>query len=101
MRYYVLEPLPEKQAVADDYSKWYIARLRRLDHHLENHEYLVDNRFTIADIAVCYALYLGRALKLDERYQPQTAAYLQRLTERPGFKRADSQGEPLQLPGLE
>ena len=101
MRYYYLEPTPEKQGVADDYAKWFIARLRRLDEHLENHEYLVDNRFTVADIAVSYALYLGRALKFDERYQPQTAAYLRRLMDRPAFKRADEQGEPLQLPGME
>lgn len=100
MRYYYLEPTPEKQGVADDYAKWFIARLRRLDEHLQAHEYLVDNRFTIADIAVSYALYLGRVLKLDERYQPQTAAYLERLMERPAFKRADAQGEPLQLPGM-
>ena len=84
--------------MADDYSKWYISRLRRLDHHLESQEYLVDNRFTIADIAVGYALYLGRALKMDQRYKPQTADYLQRLMQRPAFKRADEQGEPLQLP---
>jgi len=101
MRYYFLEPTPEKQAVADDYSKWYISRLRRLDRHLESHEYLVDNRFTIADIAIGYALYLGRSLKLDGQYKPQTAAYLQRLMDRPGFKRADEQGEPLSLPGAE
>lgn len=101
MRYYYLEPTPEKQAVADDYAKWFIARLRRLDQHLENNDYLVDKRFTIADIAVGYALYLGRALKFEERYQPQTLAYLQRLMERPAFKRADEQGEPLQLPGME
>jgi glutathione S-transferase len=101
MRYYYLEPTPEKQGVADDYAKWFIARLRRLDEHLETHEYLVDNRFTVADIAVSYALYLGRALKFDERYKPQTADYLQRLMERPAFKRADEQGEPLQLPGME
>ena len=101
MRYYYLEPTPEKQAVADDYAKWVIARVRRLDEHLEKHEDLGGNRFTVADIAVSYALYLGRALKFDERYQPQTAAYLQRLMERPAFKRADEQGEPLQLPGME
>lgn len=101
MRYYYLEPTPEKQAVADDYAKWFIARLRRLDQHLENNDYLVDKRFTVADIAVGYALYLGRALKFEERYQPQTLAYLQRLMERPAFKRADEQGEPLQLPGME
>ncbi len=98
MRYYYLEPTPEKQAVADDYGKWYISRLRRLDNHLENHEYLVDNRFTIADIAVCYALYLGRAIHFDKQYQPQTAAYLQRMMERPAFQRADGKTEPMRLP---
>jgi len=101
MRYYILEPTPEKQGVAEDYSKWFISRLRLLDSHLETNEYLVDKRFTIADIAVGYALYLGRVLQLDERYKPQTLAYLQRMMERPGFKRADEQGEPLQLPNRE
>jgi glutathione S-transferase len=98
MRYYYLEPTPEKQAVADDYAKWYISRLRRLDSHLESHEFLVDNRFTIADIAIAYALYLGRAIQLDKRYKPKTAAYLERMMERAAFKRADEQGEAMQLP---
>jgi glutathione S-transferase len=98
MRYYYLEPTPEKQAVADDYGRWYISRLRRLDVHLQDHEYLVDNRFTIADIAVCYALYLGRAIHFDKQYQPQTAAYMHRLMARPAFQRADAMAEPLQLP---
>jgi glutathione S-transferase len=101
MRYYYLEPTPEKQGVADDYAKWYMARLRKLDKHLLDHEYLVDNRFTIADIAVGYALFLGRALKIDEKYQPQTKDYLQRLTARPAFIRADEQGEPLVMPERE
>ena len=98
MRYYYLEPTPEKQAVADDYAKWFIARLRRLDAHLENHEYLVDNRFTVADIAVCYALIFAKALKLDERIKPQTLAYMERLTARPGYLRANEKGEPLEMP---
>jgi glutathione S-transferase len=92
LRYTVLEPTPEKQAVADDYAKWFIARLRRLDAHLEHHDYLVDGRFTIADICVGYALYFGRELKLDERYKPQTAAYLERLMAREAFQRADALG---------
>lgn len=98
MRYYYLEPSPEKQAVADDYAKWFIARLRRLDAHLEQHEFLVDERFTIADIAVGYALVFARVLKLEDRIQPQTIAYLDRITERPAFQRANARGEPLQLP---
>jgi len=99
MRYYYLEPTPEKQAVADDYAKWFIARLRRLDSHLEDHEYLVDGRFTVADIAVGYALYLACSLKLDGKFQPQTRAYLERLQQRPAFKRANGFGEPLKIPG--
>jgi hypothetical protein len=34
---------------------------------------------------------------LDERYKPQTRAYLARLTDRPAFQRANDFGEPLQL----
>ena len=98
MRYYYLEPSPEKQAVGDDYAKWFIARLRRLGAHLEDHQYLVDGRFTIADIAVGYALYLSQALHLDERLKPQTRAYMERLIERPAFQRADAFGDPLVLP---
>ena len=101
MRYYFLEPTPEKQQVADDYAKWFIARLRRLDNHLLDNEFLVDNRFTIADIAIGYALFLGVSLKLDERYQPQTRAYLERLMAREGFQRANEQGEPMALPDTE
>lgn len=98
MRYYYLEPTPEKQTVADDYAKWFIARLRRLDAHLESNDYLVDNRFTIADIAITYALYFARVLKLDERFKPQTRDYLARMIERPAFARAEAHGEPMQLP---
>ncbi|MEM1112356.1 MAG: glutathione S-transferase family protein [Pseudomonadota bacterium] len=101
MRYYFLEPIPEKQAVADDYSKWFIARLRRLNAHLENHDYLVDNRFTVADIAIGYALHLGTQLGTGEFYKPQTRAYLDRLRERPAFQRANGLGEPMRLPEQE
>jgi glutathione S-transferase len=95
MRYYVLEPSPEKQAVADDYSKWYIARLRRLNAHLETHEYLVDNRFTIADIAITFALYFGKTLGHHEFYKPQTLDYLERMSSREAFIKAAAMGESL------
>lgn len=101
MRYYVLEPSPEKQGVADDYRKWYIARLRRLDRHLESRDYLVDDRFTIADIAIAYALYLGKSLGFEQQYQPQTLAYLQRMMARPAFARAEAHAASPQLPDME
>ncbi len=94
MRYFVLEPTPEKQPVGVDYGKWFFARLRMLDQHLENNDYLVDNRFTVADIAVGYALYLAKAMEIGEKcgreFTPQTAAYLARLEERPAYQRADA-----------
>ena len=96
MRYFHLEPTPEKQPVAIDYAKWFFARLRLLDAHLENRDYLCDNRFTIADIAVGYAIYLAKQMKLteqvDRQFTPQVEAWYQRLTERPGFQRADAVG---------
>jgi glutathione S-transferase len=89
LRYAHLEP-PERrlpQAVAD-YRKWYLARLRLLDAHLLDREFLCDGRFTIADIAIGFALYLGRTLGIADDYQPQTRAYLERLVQRPAFQRA-------------
>ncbi|TCO71446.1 glutathione S-transferase family protein [Chromatocurvus halotolerans] len=97
LRYTYLEPEPDRTAIAEDYARWFIARLRRLDAHLETHEYLVDERFTLADIAVGYALYLGRSLKLDDRYQPQTRDYLERLLARPALQRADAMAPALDL----
>lgn len=88
-RYRDLEPEERKvPQVIDDYSKWYIARLRRLDAHIIEREFLVGNKFTIADIAIGYALFLGRDLGLDDRYTPQVAAYLDRMMARPAFQRA-------------
>lgn len=102
MRYFHLEPTPEKQPVAVDYAKWFFARLRLLDAHLQEHDWLVDNRFTVADICVGYALHLADTLKLGDacgrRMQPQTARYLLRLRERPAFARADALGRDTDAP---
>lgn len=78
---------PERQQtqVVKDYAIWYLARLKRLNLHLENNNFLVANKFTIADISVGYALYLGELLGLAKQYQPQTLAYLQRLKSRASF----------------
>jgi glutathione S-transferase len=86
---------PERQQpqVVKDYAIWYLARLKRLNIHLENQHYLVDNRFTIADISVGYALYLGELLGLATHYQPQTQAYLQRLKSRESFIAVKDIGE--------
>jgi len=91
LRYTTLEP-PERrlpQAV-EDYSIWYLSRLRSVETALVDREFLCADRFTIADIAVGYALYLGTTLGLDDRYRDLTRAYLQRLMARPAFQRANA-----------
>ena len=89
LRYGVFEPDERKQPqVAADYRAWYLGRLKWLDAHLLEQEWLVADRFTMADIAVGYALYLGEMTGAATDYTPQTQAYLQRLKARDGFRRA-------------
>lgn len=91
LRYGYFEPDERKvPQVEEDYRLWYLARLRKLDAHLLQREYLCDNRFTIADIAIGYALFLGERTGLAEHYTPQVSAYLERLKARPAWQRARS-----------
>ena len=89
LRYSRLEPEARRlpQAV-EDYSVWFLSRLRSVETALDDREFLCADRFTMADIAVHYALYLGRTLGLDERYKPNCKAYLARLMQRPAFQQA-------------
>lgn len=93
LRYSQLEPKDRRlpQAV-EDYSTWFIKRLKRLNAHLAGRDYLCDGRFTIADIAIGYALYLGESLGLDQFYEPVVADYWQRLKQRPAFIKAEAIG---------
>ena len=91
LRYSSLEPQERRQPqVASDYRKWHLARLRALDNHMIERQYLCDERFTIADIAVGFALLLGKLLQLDADYTPQVQRYLARLEARPAFKRTQA-----------
>ena len=93
LRYAKFEPEQRRQPqVADDYRKWFLARLRRLDLHIEDKKYLCDERFTVADIAVGYALYLGKLQGFSSEYSPQVSSYLASLMQRPAFIRSVSLG---------
>ncbi|AMM26436.1 glutathione S-transferase family protein [Variovorax sp. PAMC 28711] len=89
LRYAHFEPEHLKQpAVANDYAKWFLARLRTLEPHLSQHAYLCADRFTAADVSVGYALMLADYLGMAPRFTPAVAAYWGRLREREGFRRA-------------
>ena len=78
LRYTRLEPEERRiPQVVEDYSIWYLSRLRSVEMALEGKDYLVGDKFTMADVAVHYALFLGRSLGLDERYKPNCKRYLE------------------------
>jgi glutathione S-transferase len=83
---------PERQQpqVVEDYKKWFNNRIRSIESALENKMYLCANKFTIADICVGYALYLASMIHIDDKFGPNTQAYLARLTTRDGFKAANA-----------
>lgn len=91
LRYSILEPEERRQPqVAEDYRKWFLARLRLLDGHIEGKQFLCDSRFTIADIAVAYALFLGKSLGFSDDYSHQINTYLEGVMQRPAFIKAVS-----------
>jgi glutathione S-transferase len=89
LRYRQLEP-PERRLAqaADDYEKWFLARMRAVDAALTGADYLCAGRFTLADIAVGYALHLAQTLGLGEKLSPTAQAYYARLQQRPAFQKA-------------
>lgn len=95
LRYGRFEPKERRQPqVVEDYTQWFFSRLKLVNARLESHEYLAADRFTAADIAVGYALYLAETIGLGASLKPQTRAYLDRLTARPAFQRANALGAP-------
>lgn len=89
LRYTRLEPKERRlPQAAEDYTVWYLSRLRSVEAALEDREFLCAGRFTMADVAIHYALFLGETLGLAERYKPRSRDYLERLKARPAFRRA-------------
>ena len=89
LRYGQLEPEHRRlPSVADDYVKWFLARLRTLEPRIAASPYLCAGRFTAADVSVGYALLLAQLLGLSSRFTPAVSAYWQRLQTRDAYLRA-------------
>lgn len=88
LRYRHFEP-PERQQpqVADDYGRWFLARLKTLDARVESRQFLCAERFTMADISVGYALMLAHYVGLLPHASPAVQSYWSVLQTRPAFQR--------------
>lgn len=89
LRYTHFEPEERKQPqVADDYRRWFLARLKTIDAALQQQAFLCAGRFTAADVSVHYALMLASHLGLAMQFPQAVRHYHQRLEQRPSFQRA-------------
>lgn len=89
LRYGRFEPPGRRQPqVVEDYTRWFLARLRRVGEIVAHRPYLCGASFTVADISVGYALMLAEMLGLRERFPEGVGEYWDRLQSREGYRRA-------------
>ena len=101
MRYAVMER-GRADVVAEDYGRWFIARLRLLNAALDDgREFACGGRFTLADICLTYPLFLASedglcggglvqhgGAALSSFFKPATREYLERMIARPAWAAA-------------
>ncbi|TVV77266.1 glutathione S-transferase family protein [Sphingomonas solaris] len=98
LRYAVLEPHLGLQRAGELYADWFAKRQAKVARRLETRRFLCADRFTVADIAVAYAILLARKIGLVDRVAPPLNAWFDSLAERPAYARAiarDEAGVPL------
>lgn len=89
LRYSQMEPEERRlQQAANDYTQWFLSRLRHVTRALADREWLCAGRFTMADLCVGYALLFAHTLNLEHKFSPEVSAYWARIIARPGFMAA-------------
>lgn len=89
LRYTRLEPEERRiPQVASDYRKWFLARMRCVEDATADREFLCEDRFTIADICISYAIHLALSLDMEEVLTPNVEKYWQGIIQRPAYQRA-------------
>jgi glutathione S-transferase len=81
---------PERRLpqAAEDYQKWFLARLRAVDAAVSERDWLCADRFTAADISVGYALMLADYLGMAPKFPAAVSAYFDRLKQLESFQRS-------------
>ncbi len=89
LRYTRLEPAERRlpQAAAD-YAQWFHSRLRGAMKIMGDADFVAAGRFTMADVAVAYALKLAEGLGLGEGFPDTARRYFERVAARPAYQRA-------------
>jgi glutathione S-transferase len=83
-----MRPAEQKNPSVVDAAKLRLQpQLAFLDRALEGHEYLVGDRFTVADVNAGSVLNIARAIGLLGGL-PNVGTWMERLTARPAFQRA-------------
>jgi glutathione S-transferase len=91
LRYSRLEPEERRmQQAVDDYTQWFLSRLRHLTRALTTRAWLCADRFTMADLCVGVALLSAIDLGLSHKFSREIAAYWERLSLRPAYLAARS-----------
>ena len=62
----------------------YINAARILDHHLSDNDYMLGQKFSAADIVVCYDLFWANTMKLLTEF-PGLHNYMTKLQQRPAY----------------
>ncbi|MET0374234.1 MAG: glutathione S-transferase family protein [Rhizorhabdus sp.] len=75
------------------YAEWFSARLAKISNRLATRTYLCADRFTIADIAIGYAIYLSRRIGLSDKVPSHLQNWFDHLADRDGFRRAMAREE--------
>ena len=84
-----------QQHALDDWMENGYRALGVMEMHLTRHRFFVDNRFTIADIALYAYTHLADRCDFDLARYPAVRAWLARVAAEPGHVAMDWQPEPL------
>lgn len=88
LRFAVLEAGRGLREAGELYADWFAARLKKVEARLADRAFLCADRFTVADIAIAYALFLATRIGLGERLPERLRQWLAGLCARDGFSRA-------------